>query len=216
MNATTTRATQRVDTQCIKPGLLRRLWRLALTAVALHLFVASQIMAIFGVAVAIAYAIFPPVLGYIAYDLVWRGNALLALLITAPVLTVVPWLHATLQAALARLPRVLRLMAWMALIIWLSVAGGEIVRWLLMQIRIGYSPPQCHDSSLLISSLRQRYAFFDFDHRPHPHAWLIRDDVVWLWSYKRLDFVAAPAWSGTEAALSQCHSATTHMPASSP
>lgn len=174
------------------PGLRRRLFTACRTLALAHVFIVIHLIPILGI-FALICAVFPPALPLIAYDTASRAP-LFALLALGPGLILAPMLHAAARAAIARLPRPARLFSWIALAIWLPVASGESIRWLLMQTQLASAGSDCHGTSTLLSSLRQRYSFSAFDGQAVPHGWMIRNGEAWLWSYRTLRFEHIPDW----------------------
>lgn len=174
------------------PGRLRRIFDACATLALAHVFVAIHLIPILGIFTLI-YALFPPALPLIAFNTASRAP-LFALIALGPCMILAPMLHVAVRAAIARLPRPARLFSWIALAIWLPVASGESIRWLLMQTQLASAGTDCHGTSTLLSSLRQRYSFNAFDGQAVPHGWMIRDGDAWLWSYRTLRFEHAPDW----------------------
>jgi hypothetical protein len=177
------------------------LFALGLTHVALSL----QALPVVGV-LAIAHLFFPPMGVYGMWDVATRAP-LFALMVYGGGATVAGLLWSASQSLRARLPRPLRWTLAASLSLWALVATGEGIRTALMETQLTDSAPACHETWSLMASLRQRYVigFDEFDGGRHPHAWRVRGDTVSLWSYRTLRFEPAPAWSGAEEAITQCH-----------
>ncbi len=178
-----------------------RLLKIALSLAALHLAVAVQLIPVIGLFAAI-YVSFPPIIFFVAYDTA-SASPLFALIASGTSLTIFLGLHNALKQSLQRFPRLAKWLVLSSLAIWIPVGCGEAVRWSLMQVRIASAEPQCHETTTLLASLRQRYGF-NFDGNRQTHAWMIRNGEAWLWSYRSLRFEPAPDWYRTDALIENC------------
>ena len=168
-----------------------RLLRLALSLMALHVAITLQLFPVIGI-FAVLYAMCPPVVFFTAYDAA-SDSPLFALVALGTSVTVWLGLREALHANCSGFPRLGRWLMVATLAIWVPVACGEAVHWSLMQVRIANANPQCHHTTSLLASLRQRNSF-SFDGSRQPHAWMIRNGEAWLWSYRSLRFEAVPDW----------------------
>lgn len=202
-SSTSTKPTKRA-----KSSWLWRCLRFCFWLVVLHVATAAQLLPIIGFFAAL-YLVFPPILGFIAWDSI-RIAPMFAVLALGPCLALLAPLLRLSRELSSRLPRPLVVLCWITAAIWLPVAAGETLRFCLMETRIAVAEPECHDTQSLLMSLRERNAF-DFDHRPEPHAWMIDDGQIRLWSYKTLNFEPAPGWSDAGAAAARCHAGAIGM-----
>lgn len=184
------------------PGWFRRCLDFALTLGASHTAIAVALMPILG-GWTILYAIFPPYLLYIVRDGIATAP-LFATLAFGTGLSLAPMLRRSYAWCGRHLPPRTRPAIAAALVLWIPIACGEGVRWTLMHSQLTRVAPRCHDTRSLIASLRQRYGG-GFDESREPHAWMIRGERIWLWSYRTLRFEPAPAWTGAEPAPAECY-----------
>lgn len=182
-----------------------RLLKIALSLAALHLAVAVQLIPVIGLFAAI-YVSFPPIIFFVAYDTA-TASPLFALVVSSTSLSIFLGLRSAQNEALQRFPRLAKWLALSTLAIWIPVGCGEAVRWSLMQARIASAEPQCHETTTLLASLRQRYGF-NFDGNRQTHAWMIRNGEAWLWSYRSLRFEPAPDWYRTSDLIEICGKST--------
>lgn len=178
----------------------RAFWRHALRVAALlgcaHAIVAISLVPIFGTLIAMAYAVIPPMATFAAYESI-RVAPLFALLCLALAVVATGTLWPLARAVAHALPFFPRIFALLLLAIWVPTLSAESLRWALVQNEIVETQPQCHGARTLMASLRARNEFLaDFDHGRIPHAWMLKDGIVQLWSYRRLRFEPAPGWRG--------------------
>lgn len=178
----------------------RSFWRHALRVAAFlvcaHAIVAASLLPIFGTMVSVMYAIVPPMATMAAYEAI-DAAPLFALLCLALALVAAGTLWPLARAVAHALPFFPRMFALLALAIWVPTLSAESLRWALIQNEIVQAQPQCHGAQTLLASLRARNEFLaDFDHPRMPHAWMLKDGEVRLWSYRRLRFEPAPGWRG--------------------
>lgn len=175
-------------------------WRHALRVVAFlacaHAIVAVSLVPIFGTLIAMAYTVIPPMATFAAYESI-KVAPLFALLCLALAVVATGTLWPLARAFGHALPFFPRIFALLLLAIWVPTLSAESLRWGLVQNEIVEAQPQCHGARTLMASLRARNEFLaDFDHGRIPHAWMLKDGIVQLWSYRRLCFEPAPGWRG--------------------
>jgi len=175
-----------------RPGWLERQLRGATTLFVLHLFVAFNLLPIMSW-MTLLYFIFPPFLAMQAWAMTQRAPLFATIVLGVCCVMLAPSLEAV-RGRLARIGRRGRLLIWTAIAIWLPIFGGEAVRASMMHTHIAVAAPECHATRSLLTSLRIR-ATFDVYRGPKPHAWMVRDGIAWLWSYRTLRFEPAPNWS---------------------
>lgn len=186
----------------------RVFWRHALRVFAFltcaHAIVALSLVPIFGMLIAMIYVAIPPAASVVAYDAIERAPSFaLSCLALAAVAAGTLWPLA--KAVAGALPFIPRIFALLVLTIWVPTLSAESLRWALIQNEIVRAKPQCHDARTLMASLRARNAFLaDFDHGRMPHAWMLKDGDIRLWSYRRMRFEPAPGWRG----IANCADAT--------
>ncbi|MBP6749058.1 MAG: hypothetical protein KA144_05420 [Xanthomonadaceae bacterium] len=174
----------------------RHTLRVAAFLVCAHAIVAVSLVPIFGMLLAMFYAVFPPAASIAAYDAI-QDAPLFALLCFALAIIATGTLWPIAKAVVNALPFFPRIFALLALAIWVPTLSAESLRWALIQHEIVQTQPQCHGARTLLASLRTRNEFLaDFDHGRIPHAWMLKDGEVHLWSYRRLRFEPAPGWRG--------------------
>lgn len=178
----------------------RAFWRHAFRVFAFllcaHAIVAASLVPIFGMLTAVVYVAVPPMASIAAYDAI-QSAPLFAALCTALALVAAGTLWPVARAVAAEVPLLARTLALLGLAIWVPTLSAESLRWALMQHEILQAQPQCHGERTLMASLRARNAFLaDFDHGPSPHAWMLKDGEMRLWSYRRMRFEAAPDGGG--------------------
>ncbi len=160
-----------------------------------HAVIAASLLPIFGALTAMLYVVIPPIVTIIAYDAI-KDAPLFALLCLALAIgaTAVLWpLARTVARALPFFPRIFSLLIFA---IWLPTLSAESLRWALIQNEIVQARPQCHGAMTLLASLQYRNDLNDFDYGFPPHAWMLKDGTMQLWSYRSLRFEPAPGWRG--------------------
>jgi hypothetical protein len=182
-----------------------RFLKIALSLAVLHLAIAVQLIPVIGLFAAI-YVSFPPIIFFVAYDTA-SASPLFALITSGTSLSIFLGLRSAQSETLQRFPRLAKWLALSTLAIWIPVGCGEAVRWSLMEVRIASAEPQCHETTTLLASLRQRYGF-NFDGNRQTHAWMIRHGEAWLWSYRSLRFEPAPDWYRTNDLIEICGKST--------
>lgn len=182
-----------------------RWFKFAVSLAVVHVAIGIQMIPVIGVFAAI-YLSFPPILFFVAYDTAGESP----LFATVALGTSLPFylgLRCAWRESVARWPHLGKWLAMTTLAIWIPVGCGDAIRWSLMQTRIGNTDPQCYETSSLLASLlaslRQRYSL-NFDGSREPHAWMVRNGEVWLWSYRSLRFEAAPEWYRASSLIEAC------------
>ena len=186
---------------CRKEKRRYRFLKIALSLVVLHLAIAVQLIPVVGLFAAI-YVSFPPIIFFVAYDTA-SASPLFALIASGTSLSIFLGLRSAQSGIVQRFPRLAKWLVLSTLAIWIPVGCGEAVRWSLMQVRIANAEPQCHETTTLLASLRQRYGF-NFDGNRQAHAWMIRNGEAWLWSYRSLRFEPVPDWYRTNDLIENC------------
>jgi hypothetical protein len=176
-------------------------FRLAVSLVVLHVAIAVQLIPVIGFFVAI-YLLFPPMIFFVAYDTASDGP-LFAVIALGTSLLVCLGLRSAWQASMSRWPRLAKWLALATLAIWIPLGCGEAIRWTLMQTSIANAHTECYGTSTLLASLRQRYSL-GFEGYLEPHAWMIRNGEVWLWSYRSLRFEPVPNGYRTSGLIEAC------------
>ncbi|MEQ1513386.1 MAG: hypothetical protein ABL934_11995 [Lysobacteraceae bacterium] len=178
-----------------------RFLKAVLALAALHIAITVQLFPVIGFFAAI-YAAFPPIIFFIAYDTAAASPLFASIALGVSSLA---WLglRGALSGSVARLPHAAKWLVWATLAIWIPVACGEGVRWSLMQIRIANATPHCHETSTLLAALQRRNTF-GHDELREPHAWMVSNGEVWLWSYRSLRFEAAPDWYRASSLIEDC------------
>jgi hypothetical protein len=189
------------STSAAAPGVLGRLFRLALTLLLLHATATTALIPILG-GWTLLYALFPPFLMFIVWDGWSTAPQFITLAFGTAVIAALA-LRRAHAAASTRLSRPARLCANITLALWIPIGCGECVRWALMHSTLQQSDAECRGTRSLVASIRQHHTAA-FDQRREPHAWMMRDGVAWLWSYRSLRFEAAPGWSGASTLAAEC------------
>lgn len=184
-----------------KEKKLFRYLKVALSLAVLHAAIAAQLIPVIGLFAAI-YVTFPPILFFVAYDTA-SASPLFASIALGISLALFIGIRSVLRESLGRFPRLAKWLASATLAIWIPVGCGEAVRWALMHSRIANAEPQCYETTTLTASLRQRYSL-NFDGNRQTHAWMIRNGVAWLWSYRTLRFEPVPDWYRTSDLIDGC------------
>lgn len=170
------------------------------TLLVLHCFIASQISLILNLWEAIVYTIMPVVIFTNAVELV-NSAPLFASFCIAPAMLAFGGIRRILRLAKTRLPPLIYMLTWIALLLWLPVICGEGLRRALMEPVLSSTPQQCRGSVDLFESMQRKLSSDGFR---LPHAWVIRDGQPWLWSYRSLRFEPAPDWVGAQPFSDDC------------
>lgn len=160
-------------------------WLERLLALAtLHLYITAHLLLIAGPTSAVVYAIAPP-LAACAAVLVLLGHPGFALctlgMSTGMLVLAARWLRADLAS---RSPTT-RYAIWIALLLWVPVMSGEVVREVVMRSQIAAARPDCYEMQAMIVSLHEALSV---ESSRSSHAWMSKNGIHWHWSYASMSF----------------------------